>query len=129
MSHLRGAGLIMILWQVKLICEFGAQKSGEQPDSSSLPAGGLWFSPQNPHIYVLLFLTLFCPWHALGCWVPLTQLEMPWSEGSGCCSALFLSTNNSWEGLESCWSGKRSKEKLCRDAFYRSNKPLAWLSC
>lgn len=35
----------MIPWQVKLIYEFGAQKSGEQPDSSSQPARGVVVFP------------------------------------------------------------------------------------
>lgn len=42
---MRGPGLIMIPWQVKLIYEFGAQKSGEQPDSSSQPARGVVVFP------------------------------------------------------------------------------------
>lgn len=41
----------MIPWQVKLICEFGAQKSSEQPDSSSQPARAVVVLPtKTPHL-------------------------------------------------------------------------------
>lgn len=58
-------------WQMKLIYEFGAQKSGEQPDSSSQPRGGVDGDGRFPPV-LLLFLTL-CHWHAIDCRVPLTQ--------------------------------------------------------
>lgn len=133
MGHLRRPVLIMIPWQMKLICEFGAQKSGEKPDSSSqLTRGRCGF-----------LQCCFCSWHSsvagmlstanptvnwLGrkVWVLLCCVT-EWRQfvgGLGGCN----------RGEQSCWTGKRRKEKVCRvesgrDAFYGSDKPLAWLSC
>lgn len=132
MGHSRGPVLIMIPWQMKLIYEFGAQKPGEQPDSSSQPARGVAAfpsaasvpdtppslaryrlpSPANPTVNSLgrrVWVLLCC----------VTEWKRFVGELGGCD-----------RGERSCWTGTRSKERVCRmeggrGAFYGSDKLLA----
>lgn len=93
---------------MKLVCEFGAQKCGVQADSSSLPArGDVDFPSLAPDTSLSLAL-LSLPFPAGNAllrtdWVLLCSS----AEQEQVCG-------RAWR-LQSCWSRKRGKERLCRE--------------